>query len=109
MSNQQKAEFVSENFGIQSFQGGHGKRSRKVLFVLKGTVCPQFLIQQPCRVPSIVTHKYLIIWIQKMDHRKVVRVAYRNDIWDFQRFGLAKTQKLSSIQPLFCPEQILAA
>jgi hypothetical protein len=39
-----------------------------------------------------------------MDHRKVERVTYQNSIQDFQSFVLSETQKLSSVQPLFCPE-----
>jgi hypothetical protein len=39
-----------------------------------------------------------------MDHQNAERVAYRNAIRDFQSFGQSKTQKLSSVQPLFCPE-----
>jgi hypothetical protein len=37
-----------------------------------------------------------------MDHQKAERVAYHNGIWDFQ--GQSDTQKLSSVQPLFCLE-----
>jgi hypothetical protein len=39
-----------------------------------------------------------------MDHRKAERVSYHNDIWDFRSFDQSETQKLSSVQPLFCPE-----
>jgi hypothetical protein len=39
-----------------------------------------------------------------MDHWKSERVTYQNGIWDFQIFGKSKTQKLSSVQPLFFPE-----
>jgi hypothetical protein len=39
-----------------------------------------------------------------MDHRKDERVYYRNDIQDFRSFGQSETQKLSSVQPQFCPE-----
>jgi hypothetical protein len=31
-------------------------------------------------------------------------VSYHNGIRDFQSFGKSETQKLSSVQPLFCPE-----
>jgi hypothetical protein len=75
----------------------------------KGMVCPEFLIQQPGRVLTIVTHKLLTVWIRIMEHRKAERVSYRNGIRDFRSFGLAETQKISSIQPLFCPEQNSAA
>jgi hypothetical protein len=49
-----------------------------------------------------------------MDHQKAERVAYKIGIQNFQSFGLAKTglsetQRLVSIQPLFCPEKISAA
>jgi hypothetical protein len=44
-----------------------------------------------------------------MDHRKYERVIYQNGIWDFQSFSQSETQKLSSSQPLFCPEQNSAA
>jgi hypothetical protein len=39
-----------------------------------------------------------------MDHQKAEGVAYHNGIWDFQIFGQPETRKLSSAQPLFCPE-----
>jgi hypothetical protein len=39
-----------------------------------------------------------------MDHHKPERVAYHNDIQDFQSFSQSKTQKLSSIQRQFCPK-----
>jgi hypothetical protein len=38
-----------------------------------------------------------------MDHRKVERVFYRNGMRDWG-FDQSKTQKLSSVQPLFCLE-----
>jgi hypothetical protein len=80
----------------------------------KGTVCLEFPIQQPSRVPTIITRKSLTVWSQKMDHQKAERVAYKIGIQNFQSFGLAKTglsetQRLVSIQPLFCPEKISAA
>jgi hypothetical protein len=31
-------------------------------------------------------------------------VSYHNGIRDFRSFGKSETQKLSSVQPLFCPE-----
>jgi hypothetical protein len=39
-----------------------------------------------------------------MDHQKSERVSYRNGIRDFQSFVLSKTQKFSSVQPMFYPE-----
>jgi hypothetical protein len=39
-----------------------------------------------------------------MDHQKSERVSYRNGIWDLRSFDQSETQKLSSVQPLFCPE-----
>jgi len=39
-----------------------------------------------------------------MDRRKAERVTYRNGIRDFRSFGQSETQKLSFVQPLFCPE-----
>jgi hypothetical protein len=39
-----------------------------------------------------------------MDHRKSETVFYRNGIPDFGSFGQSETQKLSFVQPLFCPE-----
>jgi hypothetical protein len=71
----------------------------------KGTFCPEFPIQQTGQVPTIITWKSLNVWSQTTDHQKYERVAYRNGIQDFQNFGLAETQKLSSILLLFCPEQ----
>jgi hypothetical protein len=39
-----------------------------------------------------------------MDHPKAERVGYRNGIRDFQSFSKFETQKLSSVQALFCLE-----
>jgi hypothetical protein len=39
-----------------------------------------------------------------MDHPKAERVTYPNGIRYIQSFGQSETQKLSSFQPLFCPE-----
>jgi hypothetical protein len=39
-----------------------------------------------------------------MDHRKAEKVGYRNGIQGFQSFSQSETQKLSSVQPQFCPE-----
>jgi hypothetical protein len=41
MSNQKKAELVNDNFGIQSFWGGHGEILLRARFMPKGTVCPE--------------------------------------------------------------------
>jgi hypothetical protein len=50
MSNQRKAELVSDNFGIQSFQGSHGKISPRARLMAKGPVYPEFSISstRPC-------------------------------------------------------------
>jgi hypothetical protein len=61
MSNQKKSEFVNGNFHIQSFWRGYGKISPKSLLMLKGTVCPELLIQQPGQHPTVVTQKSLTI------------------------------------------------
>jgi hypothetical protein len=53
---------------------------------------------------TVVTHKLLTMWSRNMDHQKAERVSYCNDIQDFQIFGQSETQKLSSVQPLLCPE-----
>jgi DICT domain-containing protein len=39
-----------------------------------------------------------------MDCRKSERFFYHNGMWDFRSFGQFDTQKLISIQLLFCPE-----
>jgi hypothetical protein len=39
-----------------------------------------------------------------MDHQKDEKVGYRNGIQDFWSFGQSETQKLSSVQPQFCPD-----
>jgi hypothetical protein len=39
-----------------------------------------------------------------MDHQKAEKVGYHNGIRDFWSFGQSETQKLSSVQPQFCPE-----
>jgi hypothetical protein len=76
MGNQQKAEFVSDDFGIQSFWGGHDKLLSKTLLMSKGIVCPEIPIQQPGRVPTTVTHKLLTIWICIMDDWKDEIIVY---------------------------------
>jgi hypothetical protein len=65
--------------------------------VSKGIICPELLIQQTGRVSD------------SSNHQKAERVAYHNDIWDFQSFDQSKTQKLSSVQLLFCPETELSS
>jgi hypothetical protein len=42
VSNQQKAELVNDDFGIQSFQGCHGKILPWGQIMPKGQVCPEF-------------------------------------------------------------------
>jgi hypothetical protein len=76
MSNKRKAEFVNGNFGIQSFWGAHGEILPRTKLMPKGTICPEFQIQQPGRVPTTVAHKSLIIWSCIMDHQKTERVTY---------------------------------
>jgi hypothetical protein len=76
----------------------------KSWFRLKGGVCPEFWFSKLVEFPTAVTHKSLSIWGHIMDHRKVVRVSYRNGIRVFWSFGQSETQKLSSVQPLLCPE-----
>jgi hypothetical protein len=71
----------------------------------KGTVCPEFLIQQFDRVLTIVTRKYLTVWSHMMDHQKAERVTYQNSIRDFRSFSQTETQKLSSSKLLFGSEQ----
>jgi hypothetical protein len=44
VSNQRKAELVNDNFSIQSFQSCHGEILPRDCFILKGQVCPEFLI-----------------------------------------------------------------
>jgi hypothetical protein len=39
-----------------------------------------------------------------MDRQKDERISYHNGIWDVRGFGESESQKLSFIQPLFCPE-----
>jgi hypothetical protein len=39
-----------------------------------------------------------------MHHQKAEGDAYHNGIQDFRSFSQSETQKLSSAQPLFCPE-----
>jgi hypothetical protein len=122
MGNRRKVGVAKDNFGIQSFWGGHGKISPRSRLMPKGTVCPEFSIQQTSRVLTIITHKSLTIWSWIMDHRKAKRVAYQNGIrhfWSFglsetqkrgsSQLGLSETQKRGSSQPLFCPEQNSAA
>jgi hypothetical protein len=101
MSNQQKAEFVNNNFGIQSFWRGHGKILSKSWFRPKGQVCPEFWFIQPVEFLTAITRKPLTVWICLMDHRKSERISYRDGIQDVWSFGQSETQKLSSVQPLF--------
>jgi hypothetical protein len=39
-----------------------------------------------------------------MDHQKAEKVGYHNGIQYFRSFGQSETQKLSYVQPQFCPE-----
>jgi hypothetical protein len=75
VSNHRKADLVNDNFGIQSFHGSHGEISSRDRFMPKGQVCPEFPIQQPGQLPTVVTCKSLTIWSRKMDHRKSQRLA----------------------------------
>jgi hypothetical protein len=104
MSNQQKSEFVIGNFGIQSFWGGYGEILLKSWFRPNSRVCLEFWFIKLVEFPTAITHKWLTVWGCIMDHQKAERVFYRNGIWDFWSFGQSDAQKLSSVQPLFCPE-----
>jgi hypothetical protein len=104
MSNQKKAEFINGKFCVQCFWGGHGKISPNPWLVPKGAVFPDFWFRKPVEFPIVVTHKWLIVWTDIMDHPKAEWVSYRNGIRDFQSFSQSEAQKFSSIQPLFCPE-----
>jgi hypothetical protein len=59
MGDQHKSEVVSEDFGIQSFWGGHGKILPRPGLMPKGTVCPEIPNSETGRVPITVTHKSL--------------------------------------------------
>jgi hypothetical protein len=39
-----------------------------------------------------------------MDHRKAERVSYHYGIRYFRSFSQSETQKLCSVQPMFCPK-----
>jgi hypothetical protein len=52
----------------------------------------------------VVTSKSPIDWSRITDHRKAKTVLYRNGIWNFWSFSQPEAQKLSSVQPPFCPE-----
>jgi hypothetical protein len=103
MSNQQKAEFVNDNFYIQSFWCGHGEILPNSLLVPKGAVWPDFLCK-PVKFPTVITHKWLTVWSHIMNHQKAKRVFYINGIRSFRSFGQSEAQKFSSVQPLFHPE-----
>jgi hypothetical protein len=90
MSNQQKSEFVNDIFHIQRSSGGHGKFLPKTLFIQKGEICLELLIQQRVEFPIAVICKSLTVWSHIADHRKADRVAYRNGIRDFWSFGQSK-------------------
>jgi hypothetical protein len=61
-------------------------------------------IQPPGHSLIAVTHNPLTVWSNEMDHQKAERVFYHDGIWYFRSFGQSETRKLSSVQPLFCPE-----
>jgi hypothetical protein len=63
-----------------------------------------FQFSKPVEVSIAVTHKSLTVWGCIMDYQKAKRVSYCNGIQDFWIFGQSEMQKLSSVQPLFCPE-----
>jgi hypothetical protein len=75
----------------------------KTWIIQESLVCPDILIQQPVEFPTTVTRKSLTVWSRLTDHWKAERVSYQFGIWDFRSFGQSKSQKLSSVQPLFCP------
>jgi hypothetical protein len=104
MSNPQKANIINRNFGIQSFCGGHCEISLKFWFKPNGRVCPEFWFSNLSEFPTAVAPKSLIFWGRIMDHQKAERVAYHNGIQDFWSLSQSETQKLSSVQPWFCPE-----
>jgi hypothetical protein len=72
--------------------------------MLRGIICPEFRIQQPVEIPTIVTRKSVTVWSRIIDHRKDERVTYHNGIRDFWSFGQSEAQKFSSFQPFFFPE-----
>jgi hypothetical protein len=104
LSNQRKAEFVNDNFGIQSFWGGHDKITSKSWFRSKGRVCLEFWVIKPVEFLTAVTRKPVTVWSHLMDHWKAERVFYRNGIRDLRSFGRSETQNLSSVQQWFCLE-----
>jgi hypothetical protein len=63
--------------------------------MLKSTVCPEIPNSETGRVLTIVTHKSLTVWSQRLEHQKDERVSYQNGIRDFHNFGPSETQKLS--------------
>jgi hypothetical protein len=72
--------------------------------MLKGIVCPEFQFSKPVEFPTVVTRKSVTVWGRITDQRKAERVAYRNNIQDFQSFDQSETQKLSSVQLPFSSE-----
>jgi hypothetical protein len=70
----------------------------------KGIVCLEFCFSRAIEFPTVITRKSPTDWRHIIDRRKAERVAYRNVIWYFWIFGQFETQKLSSVQSLFCPE-----
>jgi hypothetical protein len=63
-----------------------------------------FRFSKPVEFPKAVTHNSLTVWSCFMDHREDERVSYCNAIQNFWSFGQSEAQKLSFVQPLFCPE-----
>jgi hypothetical protein len=61
-------------------------------------------IQPPGHSLIAVTRKSLTVWGHVMDRQKAERVSYHDGIRYFRCFGQSETRKLSSVQPLFCPE-----
>jgi hypothetical protein len=104
MSNRQKAEFISDNFRVQSIWGAHGIFLPKIWFIQEGQVYPEILIQQQVEFPTAVTHKSLTIWSHLIDHQNVERVAYQYGIRDFWSFSQSEAQKLNPDQLWFYPE-----
>jgi hypothetical protein len=70
----------------------------------RGIVCPDFCFSGVVEFPTVINYKLPTESGCIVDRQKAERVSYRNGIWDFWSFGQSKAQKLSSVQPLLCPE-----
>jgi hypothetical protein len=108
VSNWQKADVVSNNFNIRSFQGCLGKILPRDKLRPRGQVCPDFSASSTRQVLIAVTWKPLTVWSCKVNHRKVEKITYWIGIRKSGSSVEPRLRILGLIQLLICPKRIPA-